>query len=67
MTAEIEIYRDEHRQLIRSGKENSKKSNVGLKLEQKQLNKKNRQTFVKEWEDRFDVSLNPGFGVKNLN
>ena len=67
MTAEIEIYRDEHRQLIRSGKENSKKSNVGLKLEQKQLNKKNRQTFVKEWEDNLDFSRNPGFEVKILN
>ena len=37
-----------------------------LKLEHKQLNKKSRHTFVKEWEDSFDVILNPGFGVKIL-
>ena len=38
-----------------------------LKLEHEQLNKKSRQKFVKKSEDRFDVSLNPGFGVKILN
>ena len=34
---------------------------VKLKLEHKQFSKKSRQTFAKEWEDRFDVSLDPGF------
>ena len=68
MTAEIEIYRDEERNnLFKTAKKFRRSQIEVLKLVHKQLNKKSRQTFVKEWEVGFDVCLNPGFGVKILN
>ena len=68
MTTEIEKYRDDYRNnLFEAAKKFRKRQIEVLKLEHKQLNEKSRQMFVKEWEDRFDVSLNPDFGIKILN
>ena len=51
VTAEIEIYRDEDRSNLFETAKKFRKSQIEvLKLEHKQLNKKNRQTFVKEWK-----------------
>ena len=51
VTAEIEIYRDEDRSNLFETAKKFRKSQIEvLKLEHKQLNKKNRQMFVKEWK-----------------
>ena len=51
VTSEIEIYRDEDRSNLFETAKKFRKSQIEvLKLEHKQLNKKNRQTFVKEWK-----------------
>ena len=68
MTTEIEKYRDDYRNNLFEGAKKFRKRQIEvLKLEHKQLNEKSRHTFVKEWEERFDVSLNPDFGIKILN
>ena len=51
VTAEIEIYRDEDRSNLFETAKKFRKSQIEvLKLEHKQLNKTNRQMFVKEWK-----------------